>query len=266
MRFKLSAVLALAATVALILNLAAAPPASAASQSFKRGVQQYRQGKISAARSSFEDAIAEQPWDSFAHYYLGNCLALQGQPRQAVTQYETAKSLNSHPQLQEYCDQAINAFETVELTKDYYAKATIHANKLRAKVAVQLDSQQQMKQQIATKMANNMVEEGNQQAARINAQADADINCMPRWRRGPGAQALSDSIRREAEKRSRTAVQEANYRANCYRKQAQAELDAYRESASNLTALMAAPLNKNGYGLSPYGTNLYVRQYTRTSP
>lgn len=266
MSFKLSAGLALSATLAVILAVTAAMPVWATSQSFKRGVQQYRQGKIAAARVSFEDAVAEQPWDSFAHYYLGNCLARQGLTRQAVTQYETAKSLNSHPQLQEYCDQAINAYETCELTKDYYAKATIHANKLRARVAVQLDAQQKIKQQIASKMANNMVEEGRQLAMRINAQADAEINSMPRFRCGPGAQALSDTIRREAEKRSRTAVQEANYRANCYRKQAQAELDAYRESATNLTALMASPLNKNGFGLSPYGTNLYVRQYTRTSP
>jgi tetratricopeptide (TPR) repeat protein len=112
------------------------------------GVKQYKQGHIQAARNSFEKALRDEPGNAFAHYFLSNCLGKQGHGPQALAQYERAKELSSYPQLQEYCDQAINHYETQELKKDYYAKASQQANKLAAKVAPDLAAQRMIKQQL----------------------------------------------------------------------------------------------------------------------
>jgi hypothetical protein len=74
---------------------------------------------------------------------------------------------------------------------------------------------------------------------------------------------MVEEIRAEATKKSQFLLELGNKRAASYRRQSQSELEAYRQAADNLTHQMAAPLNKNGFGLSPYGTNLYVRNYTR---
>lgn len=234
---------------------------AAQASTFDVGVKQYRQGNIIAARGSFEQVLQEQPGNAYAHYYLANCLGRQGHGKQALANYERAKKLSAHPQLQEYCDLAINHYETQELTKDYYAKAAVQANKLARQMAADLAAQRRIKQQLASKMSLAISDESRFLAARIHKMAEMEIDCLPR--RGNMRGVLADEIRAEAKRKAQFLLEHNNRRAECYRRQAEAELEAYRQAADNLTHQMAAPLNKNGFGLSPHGTNLYVRNYTR---
>ena len=248
--------------VALVLWLATVGAVSAST--FERGVKEYSQGNVTAARKSFEAVVQTDPNNAYGHYFLANCLGKQGQHAQAVALYENAKKLSGHPQLQEYCDKAINHYETLELTKDYYSKAAVEANKLAKRSAAMLAAQQKMKQQMAANMAAKILEEAQCIASRINSQAELDVNMLPRGRRsGAWREQAANEIRAEAARKSKLTLEHGRYRAACHKKQAEAEAESYREVATNLTSLMAAPLNRNGFGLSPYGTNLYVRNYTR---
>lgn len=248
--------------VALVLSLVTAGAVSAST--FDHGVKQYSQGNVAAARKSFETVVQDDPNNAYGHYFLANCLGRQGLHSQALARYENAKKLCAHPQLQEYCDKAINHYETLELTKDYYAKAAVEANKVASKSAAALAAQHKIKQQIANKMASNFLEEARCIAARINSQADLEIDMLPRGRRsGAWREQIANEIRAEAAKKQKIVMENSQYRAAAYKRQAEAEAEAYREAAVNLSSLMVAPVNRNGFGLSPYGTNLYVRNYTR---
>lgn len=249
--------------VAAALYLLLVAPASA-NKAWDTGVKAYYRGNMTVARQTFESAVEQDPTSALAHYYLANVYSRQRLYAAAASHYTTAKSLTRKPQMQEYCDAAINKLETLELTKDYYSKAAQHANKLASKLAANLDAEQRMKQQMIAKLSTDYMAEARNHAARIRADADYEVASLSRGRRGGAIRAaMINDIQADAKRREQQTLEWGQQRAANYRKQAQAQLDAYRESATNLTALMAAPLNRNGFGLSPYGTNLYVRNYTR---
>ena len=78
------------------------------SEDVQAGIKEYRKQNYAGAMAEFKKAIAKNPNDSFAHYYLGNVYAAIGKNAEADGSYSTVINLNEIPGLVMYASSARN--------------------------------------------------------------------------------------------------------------------------------------------------------------
>ena len=76
------------------------------SEDVQAGIKQYREKNYAGALAEFKKAVAKNPNDSFAHYYMGNTYAAVGKPAEADGSYSTVIDINEIPGLVIYATSA----------------------------------------------------------------------------------------------------------------------------------------------------------------
>ena len=85
------------ALVAVILSGCGVSEIISYNQQFReQGINQFNSGDVTAAASSFQNAIRQEPGDYTSRYYLGQCYDRMHMPQQAIEQYRTCLEVMSN--------------------------------------------------------------------------------------------------------------------------------------------------------------------------
>jgi len=268
--------------------------ASALGSPMDEGIQAYNTHNYRVALSHFNQAIENNPSDALPHYYKANTLIELSQTAQAMVEYKEVLRLDPYSDMANYARRALQAT----------APSTAADNVTPERVAPTSAPNQSLLQQplsgiptstylttagrlatqgsvLANEARNNSALEeqsissqGRMQAMQIRMQArmqaeemanatyvTSNGTVMPRFSHGQ----IRAYMRQERE-REEQAMQAAAYDVHNQQQLAQEKQNALSNASEGLAKQLAEPMLPGDAKLDPQGTNLFVRNYSSSSP
>lgn len=274
-------------------------PAAHANVAFEEGLKHYNAGRFQHALVYFSQAAGRQPLNAEVHYYLANSMAYEGMHSEARAEYELCYKLNPGETLAQYCRAALAKYHMAVMSHpDESDRATIGSARLAVPSISTQDLQRKprhlakaesvIRRQAAYEKAKHrfygescatgVLGTAEREVLRIKDQAQQDMQQAlepPTFNsvRGRGissmfdpetAKARAEQVRRAAEEAIVIARQNAQNRANQYRRLSKEREYALDEVVANLESQLEDPISRSGVKLQAIGTDLYVRYYGHT--
>ncbi len=250
--------------------------------SVERGKQEIAAGHVFEAEIWFRRAVAANPADCYAHYYLADVLARTGRHDQALVEYRTSYKLNPTSSVSGYCKLALIAYKDVSpafigmpASDELRKKVDRDGERVGSAISTierEAIEEKNRQDKIARELGRSAVRGGDWKARDIKEQAESEIfNMYNGGLRG----GLSDrvlltpkelerrakQIRANAEEnaaRTRQLAEEHSEEHQAWSRARQAELDRV---ADNLRDQLKSKSSPYGHDLNPVGTGLFVRNY-----
>ncbi len=242
-------------------------------------------GQIFEAEIWFRRAVASNPADCYAHYYLADVLARTGRHDQALVEYRVSYKLNPVSAVSGYCKLALVAYKDVSPefvgiaeSDDRFRRLDRGGDVVGAVSTIQREAfvEKSRQNKFAEELGKSAVRGGDWKARDIKESAESEIYNMYN---GGLRSGLSDrvvlsqkelerrakQIRADADEnaaRARQLAQERSDQHQAWSRSRQADLDRV---AANLREQLTSRSSPYGLDLNPVGTGLFVRNY-KTNP
>jgi hypothetical protein len=126
----------------------------------------------------------------------------------------------------------------------------------------ELESERGRHQKVGQDSADDAMRLAMEETAKISDQAEEDIATVRQTARGYGQQALIAEITEESRRRQLAVRCNRQAEAKQCLSLAEVRTQALEQTAKTLADEMAKVRSPGGFGLSPIGSNLYVRNYS----
>lgn len=269
--------------LAFLLSALCVSTASAKS-AYDTAIVDYKAGRFKQAVSGFSLAITQEPSKQLYHYLLANSLVHVDQHVRAAGEYKVAYSLDPSSTIGEFSRQALLAYHkpaaaSAPSSAQAYVPDQNEIAKVKKIIQRQLDSEKNKHDSLATRNAQNMRSQLDDDLRLVDERMQRDIQRLsdplifdpgPRVNTLPNHPELlkerEDQIRAAAaaeKERLRRAASERSGTVESWRKDKDALLD---EAAGNLQTQLEQPVGRSGVKLQAHGTGLYVRNYAKGGP
>jgi hypothetical protein len=259
---------ALILTVCLLLQLSAP---SLAADRLTQGIRLFNTGQYAQAAQYLKRAVASQPFNQKAQYFLGDSLSHLNDKQGAMRSYEgcfRADPFSSFGIKAKKALLGLSANNSPTAVANPVAAGSEHrpddANTIRQAILTmhrQSDDAERRVRQEGETLAKAQTKHAQVQVSNIYAQAQQDESELVAIGGRRMFQAEIYQINLQARYAEARARQEAQILASQKRNFAAQRAVALNEAAANLEAQLAEPKRPGHIRLKASGTNLYVRNY-----
>jgi tetratricopeptide (TPR) repeat protein len=261
-----------------------------------RAIHLYQQNSFKESELYFRQAIAENPSNVDAHYYLANALVHLNRHDEAIEEFKRTYRLDPFGPTSGYCRKALKAYadkQAADKTADddgggeildatsslmHYAQKESGKSASDAKLVnlrAQAEREKIRHQQAADSYGRAMRSTGDGEALTIRQNARDDIDRILHGTRGglpwvqQAAEARAAEVQHNADELERIARERAGEKAAEYKSVSKAKGKSLDETVNNLEHQLITKTLPGTPSLKHDGTDLFVRSYspsTQKSP
>lgn len=226
----------------------------------KAAMSEYYKGHFELARAQLEEALKKKPKNQIAHYFLAQTLCELHNNKGALEEYERCFKLDPDSSCGLKAKEGIEQFKKFE-QRGYTAVREDRRALAHDRLSSQIDRKVEESIESNKAISKKTMEDAQKEADRINAQAEQDINSLPRLRRnGYWRSQMTQQIREQSKERVKSVMEKARAQTEQMEKDTASKIESFQSMKEGIHQGLKQG-NKKGTNIAPEGTNAYVRNY-----
>lgn len=240
------------------------PSYSAEVDYLKAAINEYYKGHYRLARAQLEEAIVKNPKNQIAHYFLALTMAESHENKSALKEYETCYKIDPNSSCGIKAKLGIEQYKKFEhsnLEENYNAIRQERRSSTEDRSSIQIDKKVEESIESNKAQAKKIMEDAKKEVERIQAQAEQDINSLPRLKHnGYWRSQMTQQIREQSKERIKGVRDKAKSQSEQLEKDSALKVETFENIKQGLHQGLQKT-SKKGTSLAPEGTNAYVRNY-----
>lgn len=228
------------------------------------GINEYYKGHYTLARAQLEEAVARDPKNQKAHYFLALTLSQLHDNKAAIDSYQKCHSLNPGSECGIKAKKGLEYHQAAQSNNIQRTYKAIHKDRVNTsvdRIETQIEKELRESEEANEKLAKKKMEEVEKETQRIKEQAEQEINSLPRLRRNGYWRA---QMRQQIQEQSKQRIEDLKKRVKEQVDQLDKDIAFRKESMQNMAEGLHGGLNSKktkGTSLRPEGTSVHVRNY-----